>query len=480
MKIFSRVFPWLLAVLSGVLLFLSFPPYPTCPIIWVALVPLIYAVLHSQGIRPAANLGAVAGLVFYGLSLNWFLKLFGVVAVAFWCVLAIFMALHMMLLAWAWDQRFIQGKDRRFVWVLLAGLFWTGLEFFRSEVWWLNNSWMSLGFSQSVNSNIRQSASILGIYGLSALVVWVNAGVSLVLCRKKSLLGLLLPLLLLAVAWFWGGYRMSHFLTKDGKPVTVALVQSESCTLETLARLSLIPAARNADLCVWHEDAFPIQPGQENAYFKLLSRSLRGTKAITLVGCNIVSEDLKKGRWQNFVWALSPAGKLIGRYDKQHPIPYVERPLPPNRDPRPLETSLGKLGIQICYDLDFENGTRKLVRDGAQLLVDPNLDPSDWGDVQRLQHSAMSPMRAVESGLWLVRAASSGVSQIIDPLGEIQNAMPLDQEGVLVGTAYMRTGGTFYSRWGWLFAPCCLKLCVLCLGWMLVEWFIRKKREAGA
>jgi apolipoprotein N-acyltransferase len=79
----------------------------------------------------------------------------------------------------------------------------------------------------------------------------------------------------------------------------------------------------------------------------------------------------------------------------------------------------------------------------------------------------MSGARAVEAGLWLVRATSSGRSQIIDPLGTVRASMANGLEGVLTGKAYMLDGGTFYSRRGWLFAPIALALTLLAAALLL-------------
>jgi len=104
---------------------------------------------------------------------------------------------------------------------------------------------------------------------------------------------------------------------------------------------------------------------------------------------------------------------------------------------------------------------------GAELLVSPTLDYLEWGNLQHTQHSDMSGARAVEAGLWLVRAASSGRSQIIDPLGRERASLANGLEGVLTGEAYLLDGGTFYSRRGWLFAPAALALTALAAALLL-------------
>jgi apolipoprotein N-acyltransferase len=154
----------------------------------------------------------------------------------------------------------------------------------------------------------------------------------------------------------------------------------------------------------------------------------------------------------------------------------VEPTLKANSDPKPIDTEAGRLGVQICYDLDFEDGTRKMAWQGAQILVVPTYDPMLWGVRQHYLHSGMSPMRAVESGLWLVRATSSGESQIIDPLGRVQASSAPGNAGVLAGNAYLRQPGTVYTFIGWLTGPFCLGVTLLYL--LGLAWARFRKRSS--
>lgn len=453
----------LLAALSGLLLTLSFPPFGAWPLAWLALAPLIWAALESRDARAAANLGGEAGLVFYGLSLHWLIKVFGPMAAAFWCLFALWIALAMAVLWRLWHEGAWPGRRHPLPWAILGAACWTGIEYFRSEILWIPCPWLALGFSQAKSLPLLQAASLVGIYGLSGLIVFVNAVAALLLKGRPA--GSLLASGTLAVLAVWGHSRIDRIEAREGRPVSLALVQDESFDLDRLAALSLSPGAREADLLIWPEYGFNVQPGQEDSYRRLVSRKLQGSKAVAVLGGAIIPENLKEGGMRNFSWVLSPDGELLGRYDKLHPIPFVERYLAPNPAPRPLATPLGILGPQICYDLDFEDGARLMARQGAQILAVTNLDPLDWGVWQHRQHSAMAALRAVESGLWVGRAASSGFSQIISPAGRVAAALAPGESGVLLGTARLSSAGTFYSDWGWLLPRLCLALAAVLLAW---------------
>lgn len=444
-----------LAVLSGALLALSFPPFDLGFLIWPALAPLLYAAGRSLSARSAAEFGAVTGLVFYGISLHWIVYIFGPMGLALLCIPALFLSFFCFL-AWKTKER----VKSAFLICLLWAVFWTGGEYFRSECWKLEFSWLALGYSQTPFLSVLQSTSLIGVYGLSFLIVFVNGALALAL--EKRLAPLAASGLLAAACFFWGNSRLGRAL-ETAQTRTVALIQSESFDPDKMARMTLEAAEKTPpDLVVWPEVSVVYPPGQREKAIQDLRRRLAGVRAVFLIGMM----DLE-GR-ENLAVAFSPRKGVLGSYFKAHPVPFMESRVVAGKKFEPISTEKGVLGPQICYDLDFENGTREMVRRGAQVILVPNLDAQSWGRWQHLQHSAMSSVRAVESGRWIARAASSGLSQIIDPKGRIVQSLGLDEEGVLTGTVGLETGHTFYVRWGWIFPRLCLVLTLLAGLWIFL------------
>ena len=257
----------------------------------------------------------------------------------------------------------------------------------------------------------------------------------------------------LAAVCAWGAYRLDTGLAEEGRPVKVALVQAERSDINELAGLSLQREAASADLLVWPECSVMMPAEQQPSYVSLLSRKLKRSRAEAVIGV-CVNEDRQRGiKRGNYTLILGRDKKVAGLYHKMHPVQFVETGLPSNKDPRPVVTPLGRLGPQICYDLAFEDGSRKMAEKGAELLITPTLDPIEWSLLQHEQHSDMSAARAVETGLWIVRAASSGESQVIDSFGRLRASLPGGEKGVLTAEARLDSGGTFYTGFGWLFAP---------------------------
>lgn len=438
-----------LAALSGILLFFSFPPWGSGALAWLALVPLLHAVFGCKDAREASDLAAVAGLVFYTVSLHWLTKVFGAFAFAFWCLFAVWLALPVAAAWTLWRSDLLPKGVPPTARLVLAAAVWVGVEYFRSEVWSLRCSWLALGYSQTASPAFLQTASVIGAYGLSGLIFLFNAAAAWAINRREGV-PLAALAALLAVLSILGGRRISVW-TESGRPARAALVQSEAFDLETLTTMSAGPAAKDADLIVWPEYGFDVPPGKDDDYRRLIGRRLERSDAVVVAAGAIIREEIQgRGGIENFAWALAPGGKLLGRYDKASPIPFVEKRLAPNPDPRPIDTPLGRLGVQICYDLDFESGARRMAKLGAELLAVPNMDPIDWKDWQHRQHSAMAPMRAAESGLWIARAASSGISQLIDPLGRVRASLETGRSGVLTGEVRLARGRTLYVRGGWL------------------------------
>lgn len=435
---------------------------------WVAFIPLLAAIRQAATAREAGHSAAVAGLIFYGIGLSWFYKVFGPMAAGFWCVFALWMVLHAVLLWWVWHHWVAPNPSRcrQAVWALLAGLLWVGVEYFRCEVWWLANSFLALGYSQSASLPFLQFASLGGVYGLSALIVIVNAFFSIA-SRRHPWPGFIAAGLLATVG-LWGQARLHRSLDNPTTPRWVALIQDESFNVDRLIALSSQEGVRKADILVWPEYGFLVPPGGLASYQKWLCKRLEGLPGMRIVSGAVIPGANPQGRKENFTWVFDSSNQYLGRYDKHHPIPYVEKKLTPNKSVKPIETPLGRIGIQICYDLDFEDGTRSLVRQGAELLVVPNLDPDTWGFRQHRQHSQMAPFRALESGLWLTRAASSGMSQVIDPRGRVRASLGFGESGVLFAPFAFTRSGTIYSRGGWVVGPLCLILTlVILMGFML-------------
>ena len=178
-----------------------------------------------------------------------------------------------------------------------------------------------------------------------------------------------------------------------------------------------------------------------------------------------MSRDLK-GNYYNTAYVIGKQGQIEGSYSKVHLVPFGEyTPLTayfpflknmsvavgdfssgPTHDP--VITGAGKIGVLICFEGVFPEITRETVKDGAEVLV--NITNDAWYNRTSApyQHFAFYIFRAVETDRYVLRAANTGISAVIDPRGRIVGKTGLFEERVLNGFFSLRDGETIYVRYG--------------------------------
>ena len=355
------------------------------------------------------------------------------------------------------------------------------VEFFRSECYPLRFSWLSLGYSQWQNLPLLQSASLFGVYGISFLIVLVNATIAWAIADfrfqisdiKKRILPLVAIAVIMSASFIYGKIVLRDVRYAIGdRRLRVAIIQDESHSLSRLASLTHEATKEKPDLVVWPEYSLPYFYVGKEEKFEELTNLAREAKNHLIVG--VVDSAKIPGKFTNKALIFSSQGNLIGEYTKIHTVQFVEDLLIPGKEAKVFDTPLGKLGIELCYDLDYTDLTRALVKNGAQLLIVPNYDPKRWGRVQHIQHSAMSPLRAVEARKYIVRATSSGISQIIDPHGRILKQLDFNLSDILIGEVKLNKEISFYIRYGFLLPYLCQGVTI---GLFLFAIFKRKKHE---
>jgi len=210
---------------------------------WIALVPFFSALVALQvemkkrwrfAFRQASTLGLVLGTIFCYGTLYWLYNIFGMTAFLLIAVLCLFFVLYASVL------KFILSRwNYRFVLPAAAPILWVAVEYFRSEGWWLKFSWMSLGYSQHDFPPTLQFASLFGQYGISFVIVFVNASITFLIMNrsdKKLVAGFASALLLLSVAIL--GFGIASASKEYHPSIRVKLVQDEDSDYSVYARLT--------------------------------------------------------------------------------------------------------------------------------------------------------------------------------------------------------------------------------------------------
>jgi apolipoprotein N-acyltransferase len=191
----------------------------------------------------------------------------------------------------------------------------------------------------------------------------------------------------------------------------------------------------------------------------------------------------------NSAYFLSPSGGLAGKYDKIHLVPFGE--YVPLSDLLFFVESLGegignfkggkeifnfsmpqgKFGVVICFEIIFPDLCRRFVKEGAEFLVTITNDAWFGKTSAPYQHFSIAVFRAIENHVFIARAANTGITGFIDPLGKILKQGGIFTEEAMSGTIRLMKKKTFYTLHGDVFAWLCSGLSVLLLGYA----FLRKR-----
>ncbi|MBI1893715.1 MAG: apolipoprotein N-acyltransferase [Candidatus Rokubacteria bacterium] len=449
-----------LAVCSGLALTAAFPTWDFDLLAWVALTPLL-AVLSRVSPVQGVGLGWCAGFIFFSTLLPWLthtmttystlslplalLVLFGLAA-----TLGGYVALF------SWAQALLcrrLGPDG----LLLAPPLWVAIEWLRGHLF-TGFPWGLLGYSQYGELRLIQIAAWTGVYGVSFLLVLVNATVALAVVQ--------------GVKWSPSYQR---------------------ATMEIYVGLTRQAAASRPRLVVWPETAAPYFLSREPAVTAEISSLAASTGAPILVGALEVERGPERTTYFNRAFLVTASDGIASRYDKMHLVPFGEYvPLKrllffveaiaaeigdftPGLRPLVFDGAGHRFGVVICYEGIFPELFREFVGGGAEFMVNITNDGWFGRTSGPIQHLTMMPFRAVENNVAVVRAANTGVSAIIGPSGEIRERLGLFERGQMVGRIPLRRGVTFYTRYGDVFAWTCLGVGVALTAW--AGWNRRRRRK---
>jgi apolipoprotein N-acyltransferase len=299
---------------------------------------------------------------------------------------------------------------------------------------------------------------------------------------------LLLAAAAVAVAWGYGHWRIQGLEARirQAPAVTVAVVQGnipqaekwepsfQTATVEKYARLSMGLRDQRPELVVWPETAAPFYFGHDAELSLQVAEAVRRSAASFLIGSPSVTLQAGAPLFHNSAFLLGPDAEVLGKYDKAHLVPFGEyvplrRWLPflgkivaqvgdfvPGPKGRTLAWGPYRLGVQICYEIIFPGLARAMTLNGADLLVNLTNDAWYGRSSAPFQHFMITVFRAVENRRTLVRAANTGISGFVDPLGRVASATALFEDAAVARSLPMLTERSFYTRWGDVFAGACL------------------------
>lgn len=436
---------------------------PLSPVILVYVFCLVQ-LTRVRTARLAFYLGVTVGFSCAAPQLVCFWVLFGPSAIALWFVLAFWIGLFVLLVH-------LCAKRFGAKWAaVLTPFLWTGLEYFRSELYYLRFSWLNIGYTFSENLPLAGIGPI-GMYGIGFLVAAV-AGLSLLRPALAALscitlsAGLSLLFLLPSEA-----ATVRQRVEREGRAggrVAVAGIQLEfpSATEVVQGLDELLKRFPQTQLFVLSEYTFmaPV-PESVKAWCREHQRYL-------IIG----AEDVIPNNFFDTAFVIGPNGEIVFQQAKSVPVQFMNDGLPA-REQRVWDSPWGKIGICICYDLSYARVTDRLVRLGAQTIINPTMDVADWGRREHELHARVSPMRAAEYQVPIFRIASSGISQLTDHNGRVVGSAPFPgQQAIVAGTITLGEPGRLPIDRG--LAPMCVGVVVLTV--LSLAWTAAHSRFSAA
>jgi apolipoprotein N-acyltransferase len=438
-----------LALAAGLSGAAAFWPVSLWPLMLVSLAVLL-RLIRDLDVRTARNVGLVYGLAFAAGTMHWMFLIFGALAVPLLAIMAAYFGLFATLFALT---RGLSVPAR----VCLAALFAVGVEWLRGDAWYLRFPWYTPPHALAAWPPMIAAARWLGVYGLS-FVIWLVAAAGAFRPRAYA------AFLLLPACWL--------LLGSEGEPDRRALLlQVENGTVE---RLIAETPEEKVDLAVLPELTYACSPGAALSGKNGPAALARKTSAPVVFGA--VEGNYGEPTFSNVAAVLGPDGELLGTFPKQRPVPLMADGTPGQRCPV-FEVDQGVLGVAVCYDFDSPPTAGTLVRSGATVLVAPTMDLMGWGRAQHEHHALLFRLRAVENDRWLVRASSSGRSEVISPRGvPSKDGLAVGEVGrVVLGFAHRDTwapGG----RLAFL-GPLAAAGSALFLAWRVLAWLRGRRRR---
>ena len=425
-----------------------------------------------QTTRQCFYVGLAVGFACFAPQLAFFWKLFGPAAVTLWLILALWIAFFLVLSHLALVRLGTKWG------ALLVTFLWTGLEYFRCELYYLRFSWLNVGYVFA--ESLLTALPFFGMYGIG-FIASLFCGFLYVPGRWRTWLVGGLSLFILYSLYAQFVWVVAN--TKDPRPhVVTAGVQLEHPDEDKIvpALDKVLSTQTNSEIMATTHAQYPT-----NVDIVVLSEyTLDGEPSDALKDwCRTNQKFLVIGgkspapgsNYYNTAFVISTNGEIVFQQVKSVPIQFFTDGLPAPEQ-KIWESPWGKIGICICYDLSYTRVTDELVRQGAQMLIVPSMDEMHWGKHQHELHARVAPVRASEYGVPIFRVASSGISQGVSRVGRVLSTAPFpgEEEVIVFGARLPRNGGTLpIDRW---LAPFCVGVTGIFVAWLAFEFATKKHK----
>lgn len=470
-------YPKTICLLLGTLSGLVFAPIFFVPAL-LTLSYLCYVTQKAKDWQEAAKLGFLFGFGHFLSGMYWISIGVSVYINDFWwaipfalfglpLVLACFVCASCIGSFFARNNKYYQ---------FIFCLYWTLFEWVRSWIF-TGLPWNLIGYAFSFSDVLIQPLNIIGIYGLSFLVIFISTSFYPFFIRQFKQLKVLLitSAIILTIIIAYGNIRLNNnptnFTDIKVRLVQPSIPQTEKWNEEEfwhnlMMHINLSKNSKPADLIIWSEAALVVPYDIPQVKAELLDM-LNSIEAILITGG--ISDNKKQGEefeLYTSMYALEKSGDKLFEYHKSHLVPFGEymplkKLLPLKKITHGLidykEGSGGLVYLEkynlkikplICYESIFADFVRTN-NEIADVIINVTNDGWYGKSSGPYQHFHISRSRAVENGLPMIRAANNGISAIIDPLGRIVTKLNLNEIDYIEGLIPMKLNSpTIFSKFG--------------------------------
>ena len=386
---------------------------------------------------------------------------------------------------------FTKLKNSISIWIypIISACLWVCFEWIQTLTCF-GIPWGRLVLGQIGMLQIVQSASILGSYLISFIIVLTSGYLAVAILNIKNFKKLVLCVVIAATIFTSNFLVGSKLLSNDVdcvSTISVAAIQpnieseekwseNPQGMLDIQKNLTIEAAASGVDLVVWPETSIPFLVNVKSELKDYITTTAIEANVDIIFGC--LNRDIDKWELNNSARYVSKDNGLSDEiYHKQKPVPFgefipmkpvIDKVLPilgnlsqinesvsPGKESVVLNTNVGKIGCLVCFDSIYETLAFKSARNGAELLVIPTNDTWFRDSSAVYQHNNHARIRAIETGKYVVRSGNTGISSIITNKGEvIEDLAPLKQ-GWISGNVKMIKENTVYDTIGNLFVIVC-------------------------
>ena len=493
-----------LAVISALLLILSFPGFNMWILAWVAFIPLLFAI-EDQGPFKAFIISYLTGFLFFLGTVYWLIH----VTLPGMIIVVAYLALYFGFFGLVINSTQYAIRNTQYKLLFFAPAIWVALEWVRTHAM-TGFGWNLLGYSQSFNLPVIQIADMTGVYGVSFIILLLNTSIYMTVKNiksgKKEHLPVIIAAALLLAVYSYGIFRLSNVFT--GERLKVAVVQGNipqdekwnrdftDFILSRYEGLTKKAALEKADLVIWPETSVPGFVQNEKELFNFVHDLAVDIKTPLLVGAPRYEDAREDEPYYNSAFLFLKDGTVEGHYDKVHLVPFGE--YVPFKNlfsfvhrfaPRPIgDCAAGKdltvfrfllqrsakerdyswklsknvsFSCLICFEDIFPDLARRFAGKNIDFLVNITNDAWFGKTSAAYQHAQASIFRAVENRINVLRSTNTGLSCFIDQKGALtarvtEGGNDLFVNGFKVREIILSRARTIYTVYGDVFAYICI------------------------